>query len=135
MNVPDDRLLSSFRNPGNCELCGKFCSMCCAAHIFSKGSGRVDHMMNLVRVGLSAVAHCRCHHDSHATQNPSRAKLLEVVAKREGFTAEFIESVIMAVRACPWQATFEQAENWLLSHFADKVVAEAAIAIVKRNYE
>lgn len=134
MNVPNDRLLAEFRTPGNCELCGSFCSMCAAAHIFSKGAGRVDARINLVRVGLSAVADCRCHHDSHANQNQPRSKLLAVAAKREGVAIEHIEAVIPAVRACPRLNTFAAASVWLRGHFP-RDVAEAAMEICKENYK
>lgn len=133
MNVPNDRLLAEFRTPGNCELCGKFCSMCVAAHIFSRGAGRVDALINLVRVGMSAVAHCPCHHDSHSTQKQPRSKLLSVAAAREGVTVEFIESVIPAVRACPRWSTFERTSLWLREHFP-REVAEAAMKICRGNY-
>jgi len=134
MNVPNNELLASFRSSGPCECCGRQCSMRAAHHIFPRGSGRVDWGPNLIALGWDYPG-CICHVGHHYSGKPTKAEFLAITSKREGWTVQFIESVIMAVRACPWQATFEQAENWLLSHFADKVVAEAAIAIVKRNYE
>lgn len=135
MNVPDDTLIASYRKPGVCELCGKRCRMLCAAHIFSKGAGKVDHPWNLVAVGMDPVnGCCDCHLRSHNGPKPSREDFLRVVADREEVSPEHITETISAVRACPRKSTFEAASVWLREHF-DRQVAESAIEIIRRVYE
>lgn len=134
MNVPDDTLLASYRIPGHCELCGKFCVMLCAAHVFSRGAGRVDHPWNLVKAGMDPLRDCKCHHNSHATGKPSREEFLRVVADREEVSPEHITETISAVRSCPRKSTLTAAWLWLFDNF-ERQVAESAFAICKKNYE
>jgi hypothetical protein len=108
--------------------------MRCGAHIFSKGAGRVDAMLNLVQVGMDAVRDCDCHHRAHQGRSPSRADMLRIAAIREGVSALLIVETVQAVRACPRHSTFAASSVWLREHFPQDV-AEAAISIVKGVYE
>lgn len=134
MNVPNDTLLASYRKPGLCEYCRKPCSMRCAAHIFSKGAGRVDHPINLIQLGMDALRDCDCHSRSHHGRSPTRDDFLAIVAGREQTSAQRISDTIAAVRACPRKSTFEAASVWLREHFP-RDVAEKAIEIIGVVYE
>lgn len=130
MNIPNDKLLASYRTSGNCEHCGKFCSMRVAAHVFSKSAGRIDHPLNLVHLGMNPVTDCVCHANSHSTPSPSRMDFLRIVSKREGVPVQLIVDSIAAVRACPRYSTATKSWLWLLEKFP-REVAEGAFKIIK----
>lgn len=132
MNIPNDALLATYRKPGLCEVCRKPCRMRCAAHIFSKGAGRVDHPWNLVQVGMDTLRDCKCHHNSHANNSPSRLDLLRIVERREGVAIAFIQAVIPAIRACPRLGSIGNVATWLTKAFREEV-AVAALGIIRES--
>lgn len=135
MNVLNPDLLKSLRLPGLCEMCRKPCKMRCGHHVFSKGAGQVDHMLNLVSVAMNPVDGCNCHGSYHTTGKPSKMRFLEVISDREGVPIDVILEVIPAVRACPSMfLTFEPASAWLHKNFREPIAAQAA-DIIRRKFE
>jgi hypothetical protein len=92
MNVVDEKVLDRFRGPGKCEWCGHLRKRLDAAHIFTRGAGRLDLPINLV--GLCHWCHV-CHHNG---ATPTRAQLLVVAAIREGWPPDAMESCIHYLR-------------------------------------
>lgn len=93
MKLIDKDLLREFNEKTICEWCRRsFPGGLDAAHIFSRGAGRVDIRGNLVSL-------CReCHTRSHTSGVPSLWQLLEMAAKREGCSVDDIEAKIYAIR-------------------------------------
>lgn len=134
MNVINTDLLKSLRLPGLCEMCRKVCKMRCGHHIFAKGAGQVDHLWNLVKVGMNP-RDCNCHHNLHFNGTPSRHRCLEIVSKREGVPLEFIDQVIPAVIACPSRMlSHEAATAWLVKAFPEDVALKAS-EIIRRAFD
>jgi len=91
MIVIDEPMLDLFRGPGRCEGCGKPCRRREPHHIKKRGLGggsRLDIPINLIALG--SAFDCACHIKAEAGTLP-KAKLLEIVAGREGRTPEQVE--------------------------------------------
>ncbi len=104
MKIEDDDLLKRFALPGKCENCGKFCKRREGAHLVAKGMGggrRVDVPFNLLSFGSSLLMLCPCHTASHQEGNPSYAKMLDMIAKREGEDSDDIERAIWFILRTP----------------------------------
>lgn len=96
MKIVDDKLLQTFREKTICEYCGKtFRGGLDPHHLWAKGmggGGRLDHKLNL-------IALCRKDHSaSHGGGKPTFNELLEIVAKREGVTADYIRTEVFRMR-------------------------------------
>ncbi len=94
--IEDEPLLDCFRSPGYCELCHKPCRIREPHHLRAKGANswaRLDIRINLMALGSSQAFQCDCHTRIH-NGKVSKAKLLEIVAKREGTTPEAIKAEI-----------------------------------------
>lgn len=93
--VINERLLDTFRGPGCCEMCGIWCLGRDAAHAFERGVNswkRIDLPWNLISLGTmfpGPVRPCRCHALYHAGRL-KRGRFLEVIAKRENVTVQWI---------------------------------------------
>lgn len=99
MKLVNPKALVPFRGPGLCQNCGKSCMTREAAHVFSKGAGRIDHRLNLIALG-GAFA-CGCHHRHHQGREPRTDDLLQKVSERESVPVEVIRSWVAAVRREP----------------------------------
>jgi hypothetical protein len=134
MNVIDKDLLKSLRLPGLCAICRKPCKMRCGHHVRTKGECQVDHMFNLVQLGMNP-RDCLCHHNFHAMGRPSRQDFLRAVSTREGVPLEFIVEVMNAVIKCPPRMlSHEAATAWLVKAFPEDVALKAA-EIVKPMFK
>lgn len=96
MRIVDNAALARCRKRGYCEYGREYGAAECsrvlhAAHLFSKGAGRVDIDANLIC--LCAFHHYRSHNDAI-----TRDELLAIVAKRERRTPESIEDEIYRIR-------------------------------------
>ncbi len=134
MQVLNPDLLKSLRLPGLCEMCRRPCKMRCAHHVFCKGAGQVDSMLNLVQVAMSPHDGCDCHGRHHHLGNPSRHDFMRIVSKREGVPLELIAETIPAVIAVPPRLSRTQSADWLLAKFPVEV-AEKAIEITQIVYD
>ncbi len=101
MKIVNQPLIESYRTPGPCRFCGKKVRMRCAAHIFSKGAGRVDIRCNLVQLGMDAVTDCDCHHNSHMGNKPTFDNLLRISAEDHKCRPEDIHQVVYFLRRMP----------------------------------
>lgn len=98
MRVVNERLLATYRTPGPCEACGRWCERREAAHYYARGmggAGRMDVKENLLALG--PVFACACHQNAHAGNIPRRT-LLAIIAKREKMTVEALEEFLLALR-------------------------------------
>jgi hypothetical protein len=92
--VINEELLSSFRVPGYCEVCGRWCNPREPAHIFGRGARswkRIDVVWNLLSLGSTRKFQCDCHTKHHAGKL-STESLLSIVASREDVTIEWIKA-------------------------------------------
>lgn len=94
MKVEDEDILKRFRGEGRCEWCHKYVTIRHAAHIFSRGAGRVDIRGNLISLCF------QCHFDSH-NGKITRADLLAVAAARERTTQDAIRDEVYRLRREP----------------------------------
>lgn len=94
VRVVNESLLDLFRKSGNCENCTKWCDRREPHHHRGRGQGamRIDLAINLVALCLE------CHHSAHFSSDPSRAKLLAIIAKREKRTEESINLEMAILR-------------------------------------
>lgn len=103
MRIENPKLLEAWRVHDRCESCG-LRVFCCAAHIFSRGAGQIDHPINLVRLGANPLDGCVCHTNNHnGGKYPNREDLLRIAAKRERTTPGAITEVIHLIRRLPKQ--------------------------------
>lgn len=134
MEVKNKDLIKSLRIAGLCDICRKPCNMRCGHHVRTAGECRVDHMFNIVRLGMNP-RDCPCHGGFHYNGNPSRQQFLRAVSKREGVPLEFIVETMNAVIACPPRmSSWEAARLWLALHFPEDVAVKAA-EIVKPMFK
>lgn len=117
MRVIDEALLASYRTPGECEMCGHACSMRCAHHIYSRGSGRLDLPFNLLAVGMDPMRDCECHHKIENGHIPL-ADALEVAAKRNGVTPDWITTEVYRLRRLPQPRVDAEYEALIAEHYA-----------------
>lgn len=108
MRIVNQPLIESFRTPGSCRWCQNPVRMRCAAHIFSKGAGRVDIRCNLVQLGMDPVTDCSCHHDSHMGLAPTFDDLLRLSAEDHKCRPEDIHQVVYFIRRLPKETTARQ---------------------------
>lgn len=95
MRVVNEDLLASFRQKKRCERCLRGTpSGADPHHLFARGAGRADIACNL-------MALCRICHDAFHLGKIKRAELLAIVGRREGMTAEQIESEVQRIRRTP----------------------------------
>lgn len=83
-SAEEENILLPYREPGNCEFCGKWCRRREPAHIISRGAGGPSHPLNLVALGSTLTYQCQCHTSHHNGGRPTRLDLLDVVGRREG---------------------------------------------------
>lgn len=102
MKIERPDRLDLFRTPGLCECCGRFANIREPHHLRAKGMGGtpLDVAVNLIALGGSAKLtegrrsfSCECHYRIHAG-NISPDRILQIVAAREGVTAEHITEVM-----------------------------------------
>lgn len=98
MMLIDERLLRMIRAEKRCACCGKP-GMVQAAHIMSKGAGRVDIRGNILPMRLE------CHRQEH-DGNKSKDELLVISGRREGVDPEIIRDTVNLFRRIPkhWDA-------------------------------
>lgn len=125
MIIKNESLLESFRTGGLCEWCGAKCKQREGAHIYSRGTGRVDARWNLVSLGSSLTFQCPCHRNSHAGSKPYRGDLLAIAAKREGTSADAITEAVHALRRLDKHSSLERIDAWL------GTLSPAAASLVK----
>ena len=94
MRLIDEEVLIEARSRERCEWCGRRGPLD-AAHILSKGAGRVDLPCNIVALDRF------CHSRSHAGDDPTTADLLAIAAAREGILQDDIRRMVWAVRRAP----------------------------------
>ena len=73
-----------------CEICGTSDSLY-NHHYFSRGAGGPSHKLN--RLTLCLVCHTKCH-----TGQISRARQVEIIARREDMTPDDVEAKLYAMR-------------------------------------
>lgn len=101
MKIVNKSLLRAFARPGACEHCHRNCpDGRDPAHVEPRrmgGATRVDSRMNLCSL-------CRaCHSASEAGKEPTRAKLWDIVGRREGVPAAVAKAwVLSVVRLSKW---------------------------------
>lgn len=113
MIIKKESLLQSLRSAGPCGICGKPCLVRDVHHLQSRGAGggyRLDIACNLVSVGPCFV--CPCHGRAQRYDIP-REIVLELIAKREGTTADAIE------RCLAWLNRADDA--WSSSRLEDEI--------------
>ena len=94
MRLVDEAALAECRARERCEWCGHK-GKTDAAHIFSKGAGRVDIACNLVSL-------CRaCHSLSHAGAEPNMDQLITLASRREGVRYEYVVNEVYRIRRLP----------------------------------
>jgi hypothetical protein len=92
VKVINEDLLNEFRGFGKrCEWCGRL-RYCHAAHIFSRGAGRVDIPGNLVCLCWE------CHGANHNGHRPLKVDLLAIAAARERTTQDAITEEVYKIR-------------------------------------
>jgi hypothetical protein len=107
VKIINDALLASYRTSGPCRWCGRHVRMRCAAHIFSRGAGRVDIPSNLVALGMDALRDCDCHHRSHQGERPIFEDLLAVSAADNDCLQGSISDLVYLVRRLDKSTTKE----------------------------
>ncbi len=132
MRIISPETLDRFRGPGRCSWCGKSCSTTEGHHWRSRGAGRLDIRINLLRLGSSLTFECPCHGILQGKKE-HEAKVIELIAIREKTTPEAVETVVnMLLRLPkeprPWQFAKEMEDmaydSWSL---AVKVFEEEGI--------
>ena len=84
-------------NDGSFRTYAPYCEMCGIAgnlynhHYFSRGAGGPSHRLN--RLTLCLVCHVKCH-----SGQISRARQLEIIARREGMEAVEVEEKLYQMR-------------------------------------
>ena len=102
MRHVNEKLLRSYLGPGNCDVCGRFCSKCCAHHVMPRSRCRIDHPFHLLRVGLDYWNDCKCHQRFESLPKDDAMALgLPILAKRDGTTVAALEDVIAVIRSMP----------------------------------
>ncbi len=106
MKVIDSQLLKRVKEAVRCEWCHRPTpDGADPHHIHSRGAGRLDIRENLCSL-------CRwCHSSNHNGKEPTRAQLLDMVAKREGTTAEAIVEKVHRLRRNTLCKVWDVAEN------------------------
>ncbi len=99
MRLVDTELLKTYRGPGLCGYCGRPCLRRDCAHVRAKGSGRVEHRLNLLGLGLAFD--CGCHTRHHDGNRPTQADLVQKVSQREGVPVAVIGAFVDACRREP----------------------------------
>ncbi len=93
MKLINEKLLAEFRRKPACELCLEPTPQGCDPHhVYSRGAGRVD-----VRANISGL--CRRCHQLVEADVEAKAKLIRIVATREGRIASDIFFEVCAIRA------------------------------------
>ena len=96
MKVIDEAVLDHFREKTVCEACLRpLRYRAHPHHLWARGLGggsRIDHPWNLITLGGNRD--CNCHGRHHDGNTPTRDFLIEVVAKREGVTADQVQAEI-----------------------------------------
>lgn len=96
MRVTNESVLDQFRGPGICEVCGKRVRNREPHHIQARGMGggsRLDVPINLVATCAAFSGGDDCHRKAHDGHIPRRV-FLEIVARREGLTADQVQERI-----------------------------------------
>lgn len=91
--IVDERLLKQIRSQCRCALCGKR-KLLQAAHVMSRGAGRVDIRGNLL--ALCADCH-RMEHDGNITKD----ELLDLSARMDGVDPEIVRDTVNLFRRIP----------------------------------
>jgi hypothetical protein len=118
MIVKNEKLLATFRGPGQCEMCGKS-GFKVPHHIKPKGHGggsRLDIRINLI--SLLDDFDCSCHSDWHDGRGKDWEKgkpgFLAVVAAREDCLQGEITECINLLLRLPKDATTERVKRELV---------------------
>ncbi len=80
-----------------CEWCKKRVRRREPHHIFSRGSGRIDHRYNLISLCAVFSGGSNCHHEVHQG-HILRESLLAIVAQREGVSQTDIRATLLRLR-------------------------------------
>lgn len=85
-------LQAEVRNRGRCEWCKTPRYRLQCVHVYARGRGnatQIDIPINLFGACLPLdLGSCNVHESHHQSSRPSRAELVEFVAKRDGITVE-----------------------------------------------
>jgi hypothetical protein len=130
VKIVNESLLASMRGPGRCEYCHKSCKVLEAAHVFSKGAGRLDIRINLVSLGSTLGFECQCHSKSHNANSgngvrPNLKDLIQVVSEREKVMPEDIKPVIDFIRRLPKTWSIVGCEHWMEGELTDSQIVLA----------
>lgn len=128
MKIENEAVLASFRGPGRCDWCGKFCQLREAAHVFAKGMGgarRIDMPFNVAGLGRTDAFECICHKSHHDGNRPLHCDLLAKVAAREGLFQGDIEVAVY----CLWRLPKRPSDAELAAELA--AIPGAAARLVR----
>lgn len=98
MRIENSALCETFRQAGQCEVCGDYYPRRQCCHVFACGMAdayRLDIRENL----YSGCVYC--HNAEHYGDGPTQAELLDIVAKREYTTPEAIRQLVSDLRRMP----------------------------------
>ncbi len=105
MRIVNLDVLRSFRTPGFCDACGKYCRECCGHHVWPRSRGRIDHSFNLMKVGMDYFQDCKCH---RIFEDMPRAEAIAmgmaILAKRDRTSVQAIEDLIPIILQLPKNA-------------------------------
>ena len=107
MKIVNREVLRQFSEKTRCEMCGRLCPQGCdAAHVFSRGAGRLDISINLIALcrGFDKNGWVSCHQDHHSGKL-TQYDLLAIVSRREKVLQDAIIEVVYFLRALPKYVT------------------------------
>jgi hypothetical protein len=123
MKIINKDLIRAFREPGNCEFCGRYCKAREAHHWQPKGMGngcQLDVRFNLICVGSTPLWQCTCH-----TQMESgeiyRRDVLAKIAALNGLLQDQVERAIFILVRLPKNTPLEDAERLVSLEFGREV--------------
>jgi len=95
MLIPNKKLLTEFRAPGLCGLCGCSCTLREPHHYRTVGAcgGHIDIRINMIPLGSTRAFQCDCHAKVHSGR-VSANQVLERIAARERVRPEDIVAVM-----------------------------------------
>lgn len=98
MTHTDENTLNAFRGPGLCDYCNAWVPRREAAHVFSKGTGRLDIRIALAGLCGAFTGGMNCHGRQHNEGEPSQDDLLLMVSRRENVRQDDIRAVVWLLR-------------------------------------
>ena len=103
MTVINDKLLTDISREARCSWCGRApFGLADPAHVFSRGTGRLDIACNVVPLDRG------CHRASHDGHSPMQIDLLAIAAARCDTLQDYIRDVVYALRRLPGRARYDR---------------------------